>query len=85
MKRTKELANEYFSLKTKQTEMKQHVKDRRKASGIPFRGNELKEYKKELKALNEKVREGKAEAERAVKILKKLEDNRKLLIKLDNR
>ena len=82
---TKELANEYFRLKTRQTEMKQHVKYRKKASGVPFRGNELKEYKKELKALNEKVREGKADAERAVKILKKLEDNKKLLMKLDNR
>lgn len=80
-----DLANEYVCLRTKQSEMKQQIRDRKKANGLPFRGDELKEYKKQLTIVNEQVRDAKTQAERSVRILNWLKENRKLLMELDGR
>lgn len=81
----KKLANEYVTLRTQQTEMKQQIKDKKKANGLPFRGDELKEYKKQLKDLNVRVTAAEADARIAVKNAARLKDNKKLLLELDGR
>ena len=81
----KDLANEYVNLRTKQSEMKQHIKDKKKANGLPFRGDELKEYKKQLKDLNVKVTAAEADARIAAKTVPWLKENKKLLLELDGR
>lgn len=83
--KAKELANEYVTLRTEQMELKQQIRDKKKTNGLPFRGDELKEYKKELKKLNEKVSSAKVEANRAVKIVPWLKENKELLKELDGR
>ena len=83
--KAKELANKYVTLRTKQVELKQQIRDKKKTNGLPFRGDELKEYKKELKKLNEKVSSAKVEANRAVKIVPWLKENKELLKELDGR
>ena len=83
--KAKELAREYITLRTEQMELKQQIVDKKKTNGLPFRGDELKEYKKELKKLNEKVSSAKVEANRAMKIVPWLKDNKKLLLELDGR
>ena len=85
LKKAKELANKYVTLRTKQVELKQQIRDKKKTNGLPFRGDELKEYKKELKKLNEKVSSAKVEANRAVKIVPWLKENKELLKELDGR
>ena len=80
-----ELANEYVDLRTKQVEMKQQIQDKKKANGLPFRGDELKEYKKQLKDLNVKVSAAQAEARIAAKTVPWLKENRELLKELDGR
>ena len=81
----KDLANEYVNLRTKQSEMKQHIKDKKKANGLPFRGDELKEYKQQLRDLNVKVSEVEADARIAAKTVPWLKENRELLKELDGR
>ena len=83
--KAKELAREYITLRTEQMELKQQIRDKKKTNGLPFRGDELKEYKKELKKLNEKVSSAKVEANRAVKIVPWLKGNKELLKELDSR
>lgn len=84
-KLAKELANEYVSLRTRQVEMKQQIQDKKKANGLPFRGDELKEYKKQLKDLNVKVSAAQAEARIAAKTVPWLKENKELLKELDGR
>ena len=84
-KLAKELANEYVSLRTRQVEMKQQIKDKKKANGLPFRGEELKEFKKQLKDLNVKVTAAEADARIAAKTVPWLKENKKLLLELDGR
>lgn len=81
----KELANKYVSLRTKQVEMKQQIRDKKKSNGLPFRGDELKEFKKQLKTVNEQVTDAKYAATRAVKIVPWLKENKQLLMELDGR
>lgn len=81
----KKLANKYVTLRTQQTEMKQQIKDKKKANGLPFLGDELKEYKKQLKDLNVRVTAAEADARIAVKSAARLKDNKKLLLELDGR
>ena len=83
--KAKELAREYITLRTEQMELKQQIRDKKKTNGLPCRGDELKEYKKELKKLNEKVSSAKVEANRAVKIVPWLKGNKELLKELDSR
>ena len=83
--KAKELANEYVDLRTQQVEMKQQIKDKKKANGLPFRGDELKEYKKQLKDLNVKVSAAYAEARIVAKTVPWLKENRELLKELDGR
>ena len=80
-----QMANEYVNLRTKQSEMKQHIKDKKKANGLPFRGDELKEYKKQLKDLNVKVTAAEADARIAAKKVPWLRENKQLLMELDGR
>lgn len=84
-KTAKELANEYVCLRTRQVEMKQQVADKKKTNGLPFRGDELKEFKKQLKTVNQQVTEAKNAANRAVRILSWLKENKELLQELDGR
>lgn len=81
----KKLTNEYVTLRTQQTEMKQQIKDKKKANGLPFRGDELKEYKKQLKDLNVRVTAAEADARIAVKSAALLKENKELLKELDGR
>lgn len=81
----KKLINEYVTLRTQQTEMKQQIKDKKKANGLPFRGDELKEYKKQLKDLNVRVTAAEADARITVKSAAWLKENKKLLLELDGR
>ena len=81
----KDLANEYVCIKTRQVEMRQQIKDKKKANGLPFRGDELKDYKKQLKKVNQQVLEAKTAANRAVRILTRLKENRAFLLELDGR
>lgn len=83
--KAKELANEYVTLRTKQVELKQQIRDKKKTNGLPFRGDELKEYKKELKDLNVRVTAAEADARIAVKSAAWLKENKKLLLELDGR
>lgn len=83
--KAKELANEYVTLRTKQVELKQQIRDKKKTNGLPFRGDELKEYKKELRDLNGKVSSALSEARTAAKTVPWLKDNRQLLMELDGR
>lgn len=83
--KAKELANEYVTLRTKQVELKQQIKDKKKANGLPFRGDELKEYKKQLKDLNVRVTAAEADARITVKSAAWLKENKKLLLELDGR
>ena len=84
-KLAKELANEYVNLRTRQVEMKQHIQDKKKANGLPFRGEELKEFKKQLRDLNVEVTAAQAEARIAAKKVPWLKENKKLLLELDGR
>lgn len=79
------LANEYVNLRTRQVEMKQQIKDKKKANGLPFRGEELKEFKKQLRDLNVKVTAAEADARIAAKTVPWLKENKKLLLELDGR
>lgn len=81
----KKLINEYVTIRTQQTEMKQQIKDKKKANGLPFRGDELKEYKKQLKDLNVRVTAAEADARITVKSAAWLKENKKLLLELDGR
>ena len=62
--------------------MKNNIKAKRKANGVALRGDELKEYKKRLKFVDEDYKTYKRDAEQAVKDLKKLKENRQLLLEL---
>lgn len=77
--------NGKLTLRTKQVELKQQIRDKKKTNGLPFRGDELKEYKKELKDLNVRVTAAEADARIAVKSAARLKDNKKLLLELDGR
>lgn len=83
--KAKELANEYVTLRTKQVELKQQIRDKKKTNGLPFRGDELKEYKKQLKDLNVRVTAAEADARITVKSAAWLKENKKLLLELDGR
>lgn len=81
----KKLANEYVDLTTRVAELQEQVKNRKKANGLPFRGDELKEYREKLQAKKEDCREVKRAYDLQMKNLKMIRENRQTLLQLDGR
>ena len=78
----KAVAKVYFNLQTTRRELKDNIKEKRKANGVALRGDELKEYKNHLEFVNEDYKTYKRDAEQAAKDLKKLKENRQFLLEL---
>lgn len=78
----KAVAKVYFNLQTTRRELKDNIKEKRKANGVALRGDELKEYKNHLEFVNEDYKTYKRDAKQAAKDLKKLKENRQFLLEL---
>lgn len=81
----KRLANEYVELKTRVAELQEQVRNKKKANGLPFRGDELKEYREKLQTKRQECSEVKKAYDQQMRDLKKLKENRLTLLQLDGR
>lgn len=81
----RKLAKEYVDLKTRVSEMQEQVTNKKKANGLPFRGDELKDYREKLQIKRQKCNEVKKAYDQQMRDLKKLKENRLTLLQLDGR
>ena len=81
----KRLANEYVELKTKVSEMQEEVTNKKKANGLPFRGDELKEYREKLQRKRQECTQVKKAYDKQIRDIKTLKENKKTLLQLDGR
>lgn len=81
----RKLAKEYVDLKTRVSEMQEQVTNKKKANGLPFRGDELKNYREKLQIKKQKCNEVKKAYDQQMRDLKKLKENRLTLLQLDGR
>lgn len=79
------LANEYVDLKTRVSEMQEEVTNKKKVNGLPFRGNELKEYREKLKTRKRECTQVKKAFDQQMRDLKQLKKNKQILLQLDGR
>ena len=81
----KRLANEYVELKTRVSEMQEEVTSKKKANGLPFRGDELKEYREKLQRKRQECTQVKKAYDKQIRDIKTLKENKKTLLQLDGR
>lgn len=79
------LAKEYVDLKTRVSEMQEEVTNKKKANGLPFRGDELKEYREKLKTRKQECTQVKKAYDQQMRDLKQLKENKQILLQLDGR
>lgn len=81
----KRLANEYVELKTRVSEMQEEITNKKKTNGLPFRGDELKEYREKLQRKRQECTQVKKAYDKQIRDIKTLKGNKKTLLQLDGR